>query len=83
MALVFGKSWWVSWKGSFVAYTSVDVPKHFLSVRMSTKGHFGYYFYKGSAGFLTVGHQLCKPKKLVNRKVTGVREINNKTKTKN
>ena len=80
MALVFGKSWWVSWKGSFVAYTSVDVPKHFLSVRMSTKGHFGYYSYRGSAGFLTVGRQLCKPKKLVNRKVTGVKgnKINNK-----
>ena len=60
--------------------TSVEVSKHFLSVRMSTKGHFGYYFYKGSAGFLTVGCQLCKPKKLVNRKVTGVKEnkINNK-----
>ena len=63
--------------------TSVEVSKHFLSVRMSTKGHFGYYSYRGSAGFLTVGRQLCKPKKLVNRKVTGVREINNKTKTKN
>ena len=62
------------------AETSVEVSKHFLSVRMSTKGHFGYYSYRGSAGFLTVSHQLCKPKKLVNRKVTGVKgnKINNK-----
>ena len=62
---------------------SVEVSKHFLSVRMSTKGHFGYYSYRGSAGFLTVGRQLCKPKKLVNKKVTGKREmVNNKNKTK-
>ena len=62
------------------AETSVEVSKHFLSVRMSTKGHFDYYSYRGLAGFLTVGHQLCKPKKLVNRKVTGIKEnkINNK-----
>ena len=62
--------------------TSVKISKHFLLVRMSTKVHFGYYFYRGLAGFLMVGRQLYKPKKLVNRKVTGVKgnKINNKTK---
>ena len=38
----------------FIAYTSVNVSKHFLSVRMSTEGHYAVTVLGESAGFPTV-----------------------------
>ena len=42
--------------GSFIVYTSVDVSKYFLSVRVSTEGHYAVTVLGDSAGFSTVGH---------------------------
>ena len=41
--------------GSFVVYTSVDVSKHFLLVRVSTEGHCAITELEDLAGFSIVG----------------------------